>query len=222
MANCRPTAKSCKPHSGNRCDGAHDAGGTLDAGAGFAGSAQSSRRRAPVLFAAGSALALWGCDNVQAPAPRTDASAPEALAPGAGAAERLARGRYLVNVGGCNDCHTEGFFANGGTSPEHMWLKGSSVGWYGPWGTSYAINLRLFMQNMSEDDWLSYTRAATPNPAMPASLLRSLSEQDARDIHFFITSFKDKGSPAPARLGPGEKPTGAVVIFPGVPENPSA
>ena len=64
------------------------------------------------------------------------------------------RGRYLVTITGCNDCHTEGYADAKGDIPEIEWLKGSSVGFRGPWGTSYAINLRIGVSYMSEERWL--------------------------------------------------------------------
>ena len=48
-----------------------------------------------------------------------------------------ARGRYLVQIGGCNDCHTPGYAMSGGKVPEKQWLTGDAVGWNGPWGTTY-------------------------------------------------------------------------------------
>ena len=39
------------------------------------------------------------------------------------------RGRYLVVVSGCNDCHTPGYMQNGGPKlPEKAWLTGAPVG----------------------------------------------------------------------------------------------
>ncbi|SRR6266498_686276 len=32
------------------------------------------------------------------------------------------RGRYVVAISGCNDCHTPGFLLNGGKTPEKDWL----------------------------------------------------------------------------------------------------
>lgn len=40
----------------------------------------------------------------------------------------LARGRYLVKLGGCNDCHTPGYAQAGGKMPESDWLTGNPVG----------------------------------------------------------------------------------------------
>ena len=61
-----------------------------------------------------------------------------------------ARGKYIVEIGGCNDCHTPGFAMSGGTVPESEWLTGDALGWQGPWGTTYAPNLRLYMKDMTE------------------------------------------------------------------------
>ena len=55
----------------------------------------------------------------------------------------IEHGSYLVTVGGCNDCHTAGYAESAGEVPESDWLQGDSLGWQGPWGTTYATNLRL-------------------------------------------------------------------------------
>ena len=47
---------------------------------------------------------------------------------------------------GCNDCHTAGYMQKDGQVPETEWLTGDSMGWQGPWGTTYAANLRLLFQ----------------------------------------------------------------------------
>jgi mono/diheme cytochrome c family protein len=44
------------------------------------------------------------------------------------------RGRYVVQIGGCNDCHTAGYAPSGGKVPEAQWLMGDALGWNGPWG----------------------------------------------------------------------------------------
>jgi mono/diheme cytochrome c family protein len=44
---------------------------------------------------------------------------------------QVQRGRYLVTIGGCNDCHTEGFMEQALKIPEKDWLKGSAVGFQG-------------------------------------------------------------------------------------------
>ena len=37
------------------------------------------------------------------------------------------RGKYLVQIGGCNDCHTPGYAATGGKVPEKDWLVGDQL-----------------------------------------------------------------------------------------------
>ena len=51
----------------------------------------------------------------------------------------LDRGRYLVKIAGCNDCHTRGYAETAGKVPEKQWLTGDQLGWRGPWGTTYEI-----------------------------------------------------------------------------------
>lgn len=58
---------------------------------------------------------------------------------------QLERGRYLIKTTGCNDCHTQGYTESAGRVAESRWLTGSSLGWQGPWGTTYAVNLRLLV-----------------------------------------------------------------------------
>ena len=71
-------------------------------------------------------------------------------ADGKAGGDSVARGRYLVLVAGCNDCHTAGFGMSGGKIPEAEWLTGDVVGFQGPWGTTYAPNMRLYMKDLSE------------------------------------------------------------------------
>ena len=42
------------------------------------------------------------------------------------------RGRYLVKITGCNDCHTPGYAETGGKIPEKDWLTGDSRAGEGP------------------------------------------------------------------------------------------
>src|SRR3954451_10567570 len=68
-------------------------------------------------------------------------------------AQQVERGRYVVAIGGCNDCHTSGYADNGGKAPESDRLKGDTLGYRGPWGTTYPSNLRLSLSKMTEDEW---------------------------------------------------------------------
>jgi hypothetical protein len=46
------------------------------------------------------------------------------------------RGKYLVQIAGCNDCHTAGYAQTNGKVDERQWLTGDKLGWRGPWGTT--------------------------------------------------------------------------------------
>lgn len=133
------------------------------------------------------------------------------------AARELERGRYLVNIGGCNDCHTEGFAPAAGKVPENAWLTGSRLGAHGPWGTTYPTNLRLSLQPLTADQWVQYARTVRTRPPMPWFKLREMTEPDLRAIHAFVRSLGPPGEPAPAALPPGVEPSGPVVRFPAPP-----
>src|SRR5262245_47953041 len=87
------------------------------------------------------------------------------------------RGRYLVTIGGCNDCHTPGYPISGGKVDEKLWLTGEKVGWRGPWGTTYAPNLRLAAANMTEQQWMTGVRREM-RPPMPWFNLRDMADKD--------------------------------------------
>jgi len=124
------------------------------------------------------------------------------------------RGRYLVQTAGCNDCHTPGYAEAAGKVPEQAWLTGDRLGWRGPWGTSYATNLRLRLAGMSRDEWLRFARAMEPRPPMPWFNVRAMSDQDLSAIWAFVKALGPTGEPAPQALPPGQAPVGPVVMFP--------
>src|SRR5688500_12779088 len=76
----------------------------------------------------------------------------------------IERGRYLVKIGGCNDCHTPGYLTTAGGVPEENWLVGDAIGFSGPWGTTYPSNLRRFLAKMSEEEWVEYARSLRTRP----------------------------------------------------------
>lgn len=131
----------------------------------------------------------------------------------------LERGRYLLRVGGCNDCHTPGYAESGGQTPVDQWLTGSPVGFQGPWGTTYPTNLRLGVQAMSEAQWLIHARSAM-RPPMPTPSLAAMSDRDLRAIYRFIHGLGAAGVPAPDPAPPGQTVNTAYIEF--VPKNPPA
>jgi mono/diheme cytochrome c family protein len=119
---------------------------------------------------------------------------------------QIERGRYVALIAGCNDCHTANFIQSGGKVPESEWLKGDRLGWRGPWGTTFAPNLRLYMGKLSEDDWVRAARALKTRPPMPWWALHAMSEPDLRALYRFIRSLGEPGAQAPAYLPPEKSP----------------
>jgi mono/diheme cytochrome c family protein len=116
-------------------------------------------------------------------------------------------GRYLVTVGMCNDCHTEGYMAVEGNIPEDDWLTGSKIGWRGPWGTTYPVNLRLRAQELTEEQWVEQLRTRKVNPPMPWMNVNKMNEQDARAIYAYLRAMGPKGERMPIALAPNQEPT---------------
>ena len=134
-------------------------------------------------------------------------------------AKSIERGRYLVKLGGCNDCHTSGYGPTSGMIPESQWLLGDEIGWRGPWGTTYASNLRLALKDMTEDQWLQLARTAKFKPPMPWYVLRDMNDQDLRDVFRFIRHLPPAGTRMPTYLPPGQIPPGPSIQFPEPPQN---
>ena len=126
------------------------------------------------------------------------------------------RGRYVVRTAGCNDCHTPGYPESGGKVPEAKWLTGDHLGWRGPWGTTYASNLRLYFAAMTEDQWLRKARALPARPPMPWFSLRDMSESDLRALYRYARHLGPAGEPAPGYVPPDKAPAHPFVQFPGV------
>ena len=132
-------------------------------------------------------------------------------------------GRYLVKIGGCNDCHTPGYveqvMMTGKAMPESDWLQGGDVGFSGPWGVSYPANLRLSIQNMDEEQFIELARAGQGRPPMPWPSLQAMSDKDLKAIYAYIKSLGPKGVAAPAALSPGVAPDRPHIAF--VPQMPA-
>jgi mono/diheme cytochrome c family protein len=135
-----------------------------------------------------------------------------AVVAGAADTSQVARGRYLVTIGGCNDCHTAGFMQEGMKIAEKDWLKGNQVGFQGPWGTSYPANLRLVINSMNEAQWLKHARQDRM-PPMPAYVLQQMKEDDLKAIYAYVKSLGDPGVAAPAYVAPGGKVNTPYFVF---------
>ncbi len=126
----------------------------------------------------------------------------------------VARGRYVAQVGGCNDCHTPGYASSGGKVPDAQWLQGDVQGWSGPWGTTYPVNLRLYMQQIGEGEWVKKAKSLSTRPPMPWFNVRAMSERDLRALYRYIRHLGPTGKPVPAYLPPGEQAPQPYVQFP--------
>jgi mono/diheme cytochrome c family protein len=126
----------------------------------------------------------------------------------------IERGRYLAQIAGCNDCHTPGYLMNSGEIPESSWLIGDSFGWRGPWGTTYPPNLRLFLKDMTEDEWVQTARTLKRRPPMPWYTVNRMHEDDLRALYRFVRSLGNPGKPAPAYVPPDQEPNTPYALFP--------
>ena len=112
--------------------------------------------------------------------------------------ESVEKGRFLVKELGCNDCHTSGYLQSKGNIPENEWLTGDTVGWRGPLGTSYGLNLRLLFDTFKEEEWVEMAKTLTSRPPMPHTLLNAMNDKDLSAIYWFIRYLGPSGKPAPA------------------------
>ena len=127
-------------------------------------------------------------------------------------ADSIERGRYLVVIGGCNDCHTANYAELAGEVPEDEWLTGVPVGFNGPWGTSYPSNLRLVASRLSESQFIARARSQML-PPMPWFSLVAMSDADVQSIYRFIASLGPTGIDVPAYVAPGETPKTPYIVF---------
>ena len=120
--------------------------------------------------------------------------------------DMIERGKYLVVVTGCNDCHTAGYLLSQGDVPEEEWLTGNPVGWRGPWGTTYGANLRTLVDSLTSEQWVVLTKTLKARPPMPWFNLNALNEQDSLAMYEYIRHLGPAGAPAPAYVPPDQSP----------------
>jgi len=142
------------------------------------------------------------------------AAAPALAQTAAPAPDAVQRGRYLVQIAGCNDCHTPNYGAKNGKVDESLWLTGDALGWQGPWGTTYASNLRLLVAGISEEQWVRLARTMETRPPMPWFNLRAMTDADLKAMYAYVRASGPAGSAAPAYVPPGGKVSGPVARFP--------
>ena len=140
---------------------------------------------------------------------------------GANAAEsQVERGKYLVTLGGCMDCHTPGYFL--GKPDMGRYLGGSDVGFEIPgMGTFYGRNLTPDAQtglgNWTTQDIVTALQAGTrPDgrqlaPIMPWRAFASLTKEDAQAIAAYLKSLPPVTNKVLGPYGPSEKPASFVM-----------
>jgi mono/diheme cytochrome c family protein len=135
----------------------------------------------------------------------------------------VVRGRYLVTIMSCNDCHTPGYFY--GAPDTLRLLSGSDLGWVGPWGVVHARNLTpdsaTGIGSWTTEQIVTALRTGnTPDgtqlaPIMPWMNYSSILDQDdAMAIAAYLKSLPPVTHKNLDRIPPGQKLTGANVVFP--------
>ena len=135
----------------------------------------------------------------------------------------VVRGRYLVTIMSCNDCHTPGYFY--GAADTMRKLSGSDLGWVGPWGVVHARNITpdsaTGIGTWTKEQIVTALRTGnTPSgwqlaPIMPWMNYSSiLDEEDAMAIASYLKSLPPITHNNLDRIPPDQKPTGANVVFP--------
>ena len=111
-------------------------------------------------------------------------------------------GAHIAIIGGCHDCHTVGYNESGGQVDANVALMGGPA-FEGPWGTTYAKNLRLSLKDMSEDDWVTVSDTFQAGPPMPWYNVHAFTDVEARSLYQYIKSLPGGlGDPAPEALPP--------------------
>ncbi len=144
----------------------------------------------------------------------------------ASAAEmEVARGKYLVTIAGCNDCHTPGVFL--GKPDFSRTLGGSDVGFALPGagvfvGPNLTNDKETGLGNWTDDQIVAaMTAGVTPEgrkliPIMPWQALSQLSSDDAPAIVAYLRSIPPIKNATPGPFGPKDVPSTFVyVVVPG-------
>jgi mono/diheme cytochrome c family protein len=150
------------------------------------------------------------------------AATTKTAAPAGDKAAAIARGKYLVGVMGCNDCHTPGTFYGSPDMKRH--LAGSEVGWQGPWGTSFPRNLTPDLETglgyWSEAEITKFLRTGNkPDgkqalPPMPWPDTAQLNDADMHALVTYLMSVPKVTHKVPDALPPGAKYDGPTIVIP--------
>jgi mono/diheme cytochrome c family protein len=130
------------------------------------------------------------------------------------------RGKYLVSLGGCNDCHTPGVFL--GKPDFSRALGGSEVGFELPGlGVFHGPNLTPDKETglgnwTAEQIVAAITKGQRPDgrelaPIMPWQSLAVLTKEDAFAIAAYLKGLPPVKNKVPGPFGPNEKATAFVM-----------
>jgi mono/diheme cytochrome c family protein len=126
---------------------------------------------------------------------------------------QVARGEYLVTIGGCNDCHTPGYFF--GKPDMSRFLGGSDVGFEIPGqgvfiGPNITPDKATGIGNWTKNDIVTALQTGKrPDgrilaPIMPWHAFAKLTKNDVQAIVEYLKSVKPVSHKVPGPFGPGE------------------
>lgn len=124
-----------------------------------------------------------------------------------------ARGAQVAIVGGCHDCHSLGYAESGGKVDPAVALTGTSMGYQGPWGTTYPANLRMVAKKMTQEEFLAFAKTFEARPPMPWFNIHAMDDSDIASLYLYLVSFDDPGKPAPDYVPPGQMPKTPYLVF---------
>jgi mono/diheme cytochrome c family protein len=133
---------------------------------------------------------------------------------------QIARGKYVANLGGCNDCHTPGYFF--GKPDTARYLGGSEVGFEIPGlGVFHGPNLtpdkETGLGSWSDKQVVdALQKGVRPDgrvlaPIMPWRALAKLSSEDTYALVAYLRSIPAVKNKVPGPFGPSEKATSFVM-----------
>ena len=150
---------------------------------------------------------------------------PLALRKADAADDVVARGKYLVTISGCSDCHTPGTFL--GKPDTSKFLGGSDVGFAIPGlgvfaGANLTPDKETGLGNWTSDQIVTaITTGTRPDgrilaPIMPYRAFASLTKSDAEAIAAYLKSLPPVSNKVAGPFGPTETPSIFVMaVLPG-------
>jgi mono/diheme cytochrome c family protein len=135
---------------------------------------------------------------------------------------QIARGGYLVELGGCSHCHTPGYLL--GKPDMAHYLGGSDVGFDMPGlgvfvGPNLTPDKKTGLGNWTGEQIVTaFTTGVLPDgrilaPIMPWQSFAKLTKSDALAIAAFLKSLPAVSRRVPGPFGPTEKPTTFVMTI---------